>query len=248
MLALTCIREPSLHLSRLLSVITKLQLNGTRLVFDCVWVGLGWMYRRLFLTRTGRIYSCGLGRFGQLGHGDEVCLMTPKPIAGAFCAQHRADKTRATHNSRIARTAFETTRIRMICAGGSHSFAVSEHDEQLYAWGRNEHGELGREDKVNQSLPTPLKVGQGDEPIISITSAHLLYFPIMCAFNRQLLACVMCVRWCVRCVPVKQRGRGTRWSSRKKGAATRLARGEPAWAARTRPGSPRSCPVWRTRR
>jgi alpha-tubulin suppressor-like RCC1 family protein len=58
----------------------------------------------------------------------------------------------------------------MICAGGSHSFAVSEHDEQLYAWGRNEHGELGRKDKSNQSLPTPLK-GQG-EPIDSITSAH----------------------------------------------------------------------------
>lgn len=100
----------------------------------------------LFLTRAGRIYSCGLGRFGQLGHGDEACLMTPKPIA-----------------------AFETTRIRMICAGGSHSFAVSEHDEQLYAWGRNEHGELGRKDKSNQSLPTPLKVGQG-EPIDSITT------------------------------------------------------------------------------
>jgi len=31
---------PLLHLSRLLAVVTKLQLTGMRLVFDCVWLGV----------------------------------------------------------------------------------------------------------------------------------------------------------------------------------------------------------------
>ncbi|ELR20199.1 uncharacterized protein ACA1_116710 [Acanthamoeba castellanii str. Neff] len=93
------------------------------------------------LGKPGKVFAFGSNTNGELGlgtntspvtpvilgHGDEACLMTPKPIA------------------------------------------VSEHDEQLYAWGRNEHGELGRKDKSNQSLPTPLKVGQG-EPIDSITT------------------------------------------------------------------------------
>ena len=45
-------------------------------------------YHTVFLCKNGSVYSCGQGRGGRLGHGNEQTVLSPKRISGLdgiFC-------------------------------------------------------------------------------------------------------------------------------------------------------------------
>ncbi|XP_041370378.1 RCC1 domain-containing protein 1-like [Gigantopelta aegis] len=73
----------------------------------------------LVLSRTGCVYSFGLGSRGQLGHGSVEEEGEPRLIE-----------------------ALEGLHVTALAAGGWHSTAVTA-DGDLYAWGWNETGQLG---------------------------------------------------------------------------------------------------------
>lgn len=93
--------------------------------FDCsgerrpayVEAGKGTTY---IITKRGRVFSFGHGRYGVLGHGDCYSNQVPTLI-------------RSLSRKSVVKVA----------VGGHHVFAMTE-DEQLYGWGRNDKGQLGR--------------------------------------------------------------------------------------------------------
>jgi len=74
----------------------------------------------MVLTGDGNIYSWGCGKEGQLGHGDKVSLRVPQCIE-PFCDDQ----------------------LTSISAGQAYSAALTEAG-QVYTWGSNTEGQLGR--------------------------------------------------------------------------------------------------------
>eukprot|EP00002_Diphylleia_rotans_P025562 TRINITY_DN5054_c0_g1_i7.p1 TRINITY_DN5054_c0_g1~~TRINITY_DN5054_c0_g1_i7.p1 ORF type:complete len:745 (+),score=126.96 TRINITY_DN5054_c0_g1_i7:37-2271(+) len=83
----------------------------------------------LFLNGDGKVFSCGFGKYHQLGHGTPFDSMFPSEIS------YLASK-----------------KIISLAAGTSHSIALSS-DGSIYAWGSNEFGQTGLGTKKDQ--PTP---------------------------------------------------------------------------------------------
>ena len=75
----------------------------------------------LFLDVEGRVYSCGDGYKGKLGHGDHEPRYVPTQISTEF---------------------FNNERIISIAAGGIHSAAVSQ-EGHVFTWGCGSDGRLG---------------------------------------------------------------------------------------------------------
>lgn len=74
------------------------------------------------IMEGGYIYSWGSGYLGQLGQGSKCVSMEPQIIEYFVCIH---------------------TMIKMIAAGPTHCLAVTREGE-LYSWGSNSHGALGR--------------------------------------------------------------------------------------------------------
>jgi hypothetical protein len=72
------------------------------------------------LTADGRVFTWGHGRFGRLGHGNELSLMEPTVIASLL--RHR---------------------ISSLAAGDNHMLAVCRDTGTLFSWGDNQFGQLG---------------------------------------------------------------------------------------------------------
>ena len=83
----------------------------------------------LVLCSDGRVYSCGAGWEGPLGHGDASCEPALKRIDGL------ADR-----------------HVVHIAAGGAHSLAVCS-DGATYSWGWGRHGQLGHGDSASAFAP-----------------------------------------------------------------------------------------------
>ena len=76
-----------------------------------------------FGRRCGALYVVGTGDFGQLGLGD---------------MGDNAERTRP-----VPLDAFGGRLVTLIACGGMHSLAVTE-DGELWSWGVNDEGSLGR--------------------------------------------------------------------------------------------------------
>ncbi|KAI9202852.1 regulator of chromosome condensation 1/beta-lactamase-inhibitor protein II [Polychytrium aggregatum] len=98
----------------------------------------------IILTLDGEIYALGWNRHGQLGQQPSSIKSTAVP--------RRIDLPEAT-----------TDPVRQVCSGWSHSMALTASGA-VYAWGRNDHGQLGikhdelaaRSSGATASQPTPL--------------------------------------------------------------------------------------------
>ncbi|XP_074604950.1 nucleoside diphosphate kinase isoform X1 [Brevipalpus obovatus] len=90
----------------------------------------------LLLTESGKIYSYGRGSKGQLGHENlDDCFEQQKEIE-----------------------ALSGLKIMAISAGGWHSLALSEFGD-VYAFGWNEHGQLGiGTDEMIKAIPTLINI------------------------------------------------------------------------------------------
>jgi alpha-tubulin suppressor-like RCC1 family protein len=89
----------------------------------------------LALTADGRLYAWGDNTYGQLGSSGATPTNVPRPVAlGAAPAG--------------------TTFVQVV-AGVGYSLALSTAGE-LFAWGRNEYGQLGDGSFARQSAPVPV--------------------------------------------------------------------------------------------
>lgn len=163
-----------------------------------VSVSAGWQHS-LFLDSEGRVYSCGAGGVGRLGHGNEQNLTVPKQIRaldGVFITHIVAG---AWHNlvlsnrnqvysfgygepgalglgdieNRLIPTpipAFNGVRIKQLAAGSVHSLAVT-HEGQVYAFGSNRDGQMGFDLLMSSVIMVPQLVRSLESLFITAVSA-----------------------------------------------------------------------------
>eukprot|EP01083_Nonionella_stella_P191782 709582_1 len=112
---------------------------------SCVRVSAGLGFS-VALDSDGKVWTFGQGSSGQIGNGANNDQKTPVMVQGIL----------------------EDKRISTIAAGGSHVLAVSSGG-QLYAWGKNQYGQLGLG-----------SIGNKDEPVL-VDSAVALSFVMLCA-------------------------------------------------------------------
>jgi len=93
----------------------------------CFAAGVG---TSMMLTRDGHTYSWGYNSYGQLGHGHQNACETP---------------TRIRHDN------YETDPFTTIASGQYHSLGLTKSGK-VFAWGRNEHGQVGH---AGSDTPAP---------------------------------------------------------------------------------------------
>ena len=90
----------------------------------------------LVLTKGGQLYTWGDNQFGQLGIGPAAVgkkVAVPSPL-----------------------DCLNPLPIRSIACGAHHSFIVS-HSGAVYAWGKNNMGQLGLGDTDDRCFPTQVR-------------------------------------------------------------------------------------------
>ena len=98
-------------------------------------VAAGYHYT-LAVGKNGEAYAWGLGRFGQLGLGDDACTREP-----------------TRHPTRIASI---SKPVRQVAAKDRHTGLVTD-DGELFMCGDNKHGQLGLGKLPHRTTPTLLK-------------------------------------------------------------------------------------------
>ena len=88
------------------------------------------------IKQDGSLHAWGINAYGQLGTGNTTQYSSPQPVAGVG-----ADKDWTA-----------------LSAGTYHTLAI-KGDGSLYAWGRNNNGQLG--DGTTTDRYTPVKIGTG---------------------------------------------------------------------------------------
>ena len=96
-----------------------------------IGAGVDWS---LALTHSGDVYTWGANRNGQLGLNDSKHRLVPSVLTSL--------RTSGAKHGRI---------VDVAC-GGHHAVAVSATG-RVYAWGRNNHGQLGLGDRDDRSTP-----------------------------------------------------------------------------------------------
>jgi RCC1 and BTB domain-containing protein len=97
----------------------------------------------LVLTDVGHVYSWGYNGFGQLGIGNTTNQNTPQKIL--------------LNNNQV---------IKSMTCGNCHSLLLTT-DGHVYAFGRNDFGQIGKGNKNNQLNPVKVTVSQKFNEIIS---------------------------------------------------------------------------------
>eukprot|EP00947_MAST-08B_sp_MAST-8B-sp1_P000416 g416.t1 len=107
---------------------------------------------RLFLTEDGKVYSCGSGGYGQLGHGNEENQYAPKLIE-----------------------ALSGVRVCAMSAGHYHSLFLTE-DGKAYSCGYGGFGRLGHGNEEWQHVPKLIEALSGVRVCaVSAGNSHSLF-------------------------------------------------------------------------
>jgi uncharacterized repeat protein (TIGR02543 family) len=105
----------------------------------------------LAVTTTGLVYAWGRNNFGQLGDDSTVDKLTPTLISFTGLGSGEI--------------------IRNVAAGKEHSLAVTTTG-QVYAWGSNLRGQLGKTSIVNPNIPNLISFSdlQGGETMTDVVA------------------------------------------------------------------------------
>ena len=94
----------------------------------------------LALASDGTVYSWGFNSWGQLGNG----------------TSGTANNASAPVAVKTAGTPMEGKTIVQVAAGATHSLALAT-DGTIYAWGKNEYGQLGNDSTINSPISVAVK-------------------------------------------------------------------------------------------
>lgn len=94
-------------------------------------IGPGGPAHSAAIGSNGKLYTWGMGRDGQLGHGDTEPRLEPTLVGGAL-----ADKT-----------------VVGVACGATHTAAITDQGK-IFTWGGGVSGQLGHGDKERQLEPT----------------------------------------------------------------------------------------------
>ncbi|XP_057419366.1 ultraviolet-B receptor UVR8-like [Lotus japonicus] len=106
----------------------KVSIDGVKIVI----VACGWRHT-VSVSSSGRLYTNGWGKYGQLGHGDFEDHLVPRRV------QALSDKF-----------------ISQVSGGWRHSMALTSSG-QLLGWGWNKFGQIGVGNNVDCSSPVEVK-------------------------------------------------------------------------------------------
>ncbi|VVB00110.1 unnamed protein product [Arabis nemorensis] len=90
----------------------------------------GWSHSG-FVSESGRLFTCGNGSFGQLGHGDNMSLTTPAKVSY-----------------------FVNNSVKMVACGMRHSLVLLTGN-QVYGFGSDKRGQLGVSSDRTKSVNLP---------------------------------------------------------------------------------------------
>eukprot|EP00920_Eleutheroschizon_duboscqi_P027421 GHVT01067277.1.p1 GENE.GHVT01067277.1~~GHVT01067277.1.p1 ORF type:complete len:454 (+),score=106.28 GHVT01067277.1:361-1722(+) len=145
----------------------------------------------IVLTERGRVYSCGRGEFGRLGRGYGGDQLSPLAVdLEGLLAQRRGGAAGEGVGPATARGGADGG-VRAVACGRSHSAALTE-DGCVWAWGRNDCGQLGLEDSLGDvysdaKYPRPLTaleregvkvaaIACGDDHMLALAQNGVIYF------------------------------------------------------------------------
>ncbi|WP_367379023.1 InlB B-repeat-containing protein [Bifidobacterium sp. A11] len=115
--------------------------NGSNQGLHAAQVSLGWSFI-MAIDTDGSLYAWGYDNYGQLGNG---------AATGEYSTTYAADPAPVPDPANTSRT-FKASQIS---AGANHALAISQ-DGAAWAWGYNDHGQLG--DGTTTSRPSPRQV------------------------------------------------------------------------------------------
>jgi len=107
---------------------SSIEFQGTESSWSSVAAGY---YHSLAIKTDGSLWAWGLNGNGQLGLGDDDDRSSPVQVGG------------------------EETTWSSVAAGGHYSLAI-KNDGSLWAWGRNDDGQLGNGTQTNESSPVQI--------------------------------------------------------------------------------------------
>ncbi|XP_051559166.1 probable E3 ubiquitin-protein ligase HERC4 [Myxocyprinus asiaticus] len=97
------------------------------------------------LTKGGFVFTCGSGRFGQLGHNSLRDEYHPRLIAELM-----------------------GSKVSQIACGQHHTLALSELFNVIYSFGCGEQGQLGNAKTINQTVPLPIHLPSDHNPALKV--------------------------------------------------------------------------------
>ncbi|MCL2173995.1 IPT/TIG domain-containing protein, partial [Candidatus Saccharibacteria bacterium] len=97
----------------------------------------------LALDEGGNLYAWGYNSYGQIGNGDNTTGNLPIKISDGAIA---------------GSPLVAGLKITKVAGGGSHTLALDENGN-LYAWGRNNSGQLGIDNTTDSNLPIKISGG-----------------------------------------------------------------------------------------
>jgi alpha-tubulin suppressor-like RCC1 family protein len=114
----------------------------------------------LAIGSDGQLYTWGNNQYGQLGNNSTT--NSPTPVIASL---------------------YPGVYATAVAAGSNHSLAIG-NDGKLYAWGNNDHGQLGNGTTTNSKVPvmvslpesvTPIAIAAGQSHSLAIGSDNQLY-------------------------------------------------------------------------
>ena len=129
--------------------------DGNSYLTDIIFVSAG-SNHTLALRKDGTVWAWGLNTYGQLGNNTTTGSSLPVQV-------------------KIANGDLNLTNVVSISAGYQHNIALRK-DGTVWAWGRNDGGQLGNSNTKNQLLPVQVKGGaSGSEyltDVVQVTAGN----------------------------------------------------------------------------
>ena len=121
---------------------------------NIIQISLGY-YHSVALTSEGRIFTWGYNYYGQLGDGTTTDRSIPTEITSQF-------------------NLWPGETITQVSLGSGHSSAITTSG-RIFAWGRNDFGQLGDGTTTNKSVPTEITCQFSllpEETIVQVSFGH----------------------------------------------------------------------------